>query len=308
MPAAPLEPAARRPDATPTARQPAARLPTAEAPVRPKPVATVERRVAQPGDRICGNCAEPNDPTRKFCRRCGASLVEARIVADKPLPWWRRIFRRQPKAPKRYAAGERTGSMKAGAQGGIRSALKLMNVVRFGLGLLVVVGIFGYVGIPSFQKFVNESTGGGIPGIINTVQRFISPQLNPVRPTGVTASDAVKDHAGQLVFDTFTNTDWQANSDNPSLVISFKQPVDLGAVIVHAGNADAFVDLRRPAALRLDFSDGTSTTLTLKDEHDPQTFDLSASKVDSVTITITDTNGPTGTPVSLSELEFFAKG
>jgi len=307
--APPTQPEPRRPDAIPPAQQPAARLPTAEAPVRPKPVATVERRVAQPGDRICGNCGEANDPTRKFCRRCGSSLVEAKVVVEKPLPWWRRIFRRKPKQPKAFAAGERSGSMKAGAQAGLRSGRRIMTYVRLAAGLLVVVGIFGYVGIPSVQKFVNEAVGGGgISGIVDNIRRFVSPTLEPVRPTSVTASQELKDHPGRLAFDTFTNTDWEASGTSPSLTITFKEPVDLGAVIVHSGAADTFVDLRRPASLELAFSDGTSQTLTLKDEHDPQTFDLSASKVDSVTITIVETNGPAGAPVSLSELEFFRKG
>ena len=292
----------------PASQQPAARLPTADAPARPKPVASVERRVAQPGDRICSNCAEPNDPDRRFCRRCGTSLVEARVHVEKPLPWWRRIFRRKPKQPKAFQAGERSSSMKAGAQAGLASGRKLMSYVRLALGLIVVLGIVGYVGVPSVQKFVNEATGGGIPAIVDNIRRIISPSLEPVRPTDVTASDEIKGHEGRIAFDTFTNTDWQANAAAPSLTITFKTPVDLGAVIVHSGSADKFVDLRRPATLELAFSDGTSTTISLKDEHDPQTFDLSASKVESVKITITETNGPGDAPVSLSELEFFSKG
>jgi hypothetical protein len=42
--------------------------------------------VAKPGDRICTQCGMGNDPTSKFCRRCGSSMDEARIAA-KPLRW-----------------------------------------------------------------------------------------------------------------------------------------------------------------------------------------------------------------------------
>ena len=198
--------------------------------------------------------------------------------------------------------------MTAGAKAGIRSGLKLMTIVRAGLALVVAAGIFGYVGIPSFQKYVNEATGGGIPGIVNSLKRIVSPTLVPVRPTTVKASSEVKNHEGRLAFDTFTNTDWQATGTSPTLTITFKTPVDLGAVIVHSGSADKFVDFRRPATLLLTYSDGTSATLTLKDAHDPQTMDLSASKVDSVEIKVVDTNGPADAPISLSELEFFSKG
>jgi len=46
----------------------------------------VESRAAQPGDRICSNCSEPNEPTRNFCRRCGTSLADAAIQAEVRLP------------------------------------------------------------------------------------------------------------------------------------------------------------------------------------------------------------------------------
>lgn len=261
-----------------------------------------------PAIEFCGTCAEPNDPGRRFCRRCGASLVEAVVVATKPLPWWRRIFRRKRKPPKAFAAGERGGSMKAGARSGVRSIMRLRSLLQIGLGLVVAVGIFGYVGVPSFHKYIDEAIGGGIPGAIDNIRKIVSPTLEPVRPVTVTASEEIKGHEGRLAFDTYTNTDWEANGATPSLTITFKTPVDLGAVIVHSGSENSFVDMRRPATLQLTFSDGTSTTLNLEDVHDLQTFDLSASKVDSVQIKVVDTNGPTGTPVVLSELEFFSKG
>jgi hypothetical protein len=314
--ATPQEPPARRPDTavppTPAADQPAARLPTAEAAPRPKPVATVERRVAQPGDRICANCGEPNDPARKFCRRCGNTLAEARVVADKPLPWWRRIFRRTPKQPKQYAAGERVGSMKQGAKPGGQSLLARLRSGRALLGVLmgavVAVGIFGYVGIPSFTGMVNGVISGGIPGIINRIQGLVSPTLTIERPISVVASTEVADHPATKLFDTFTNTDWQGEGESPKVTVTFKDELDLGAVYLHIGNADAFVDTRRPAALLLTFSDGSTTTITLEDVHDPQQFDLGASGVDSVVIEVTSTNGPGGAPVSISEIEFFKKG
>ena len=165
--------AATRPAAD---NQPASRLPTAQVAARPKPVATVDRRVAQPGDRVCGNCGEANDPGRKFCRRCGTSLVEAKVVAAASLPWWKRIFRRQPKQPKTMAAGERVGSMQAGAKQGIRGFMKFRTLVVGALGIFVAIGILGYVGIPSFQKYVNEFTSGGVPGVVDRVRDFINPQ------------------------------------------------------------------------------------------------------------------------------------
>ena len=105
--AIPEQPVARAPQVTDD--QPIARKPTDEVAPKPRPVGSVEQRVAQPGDRICGACGEPNDPSRKFCRRCGANLVEAKVVAAAKVAWYRRLFGGGDKAPKQYAAGERTG-------------------------------------------------------------------------------------------------------------------------------------------------------------------------------------------------------
>jgi hypothetical protein len=309
------QPTARAPQAVPADAQPASRQPTAAVQPRPKPTTTVEQRVAQPGDRICGSCGEPNDPTRKFCRRCGASLVEARIVADKPLPWWKRIFRSGPKKPKQYAAGERIAPMAAGsaaspgegASGLFRKGLKLKNLVGVGLGLIVAVGVFGYIGIPSFQGYVNQAISGGIPGIVDNIRKVVDPSLVIERPTSITASSEVKNHPASLLFDAATNTDWQGTDKAPTITATFKQKVDLGAVILHIGSSKGFVDTRRPAELTFTFPDGSSKKVTLKDVPDPQTFDLSASNVDSVVITVTGTNGPESAPVSISEIEFFKK-
>jgi hypothetical protein len=269
--------------------------------------------VAQPGDRICGSCGEPNDPVRKFCRRCGASLLEARIVEARRLPWWKRLLGGEKK-PKQYTAGERTEAMAPGATSGggglggmIRGALKGMGVVRMLLGLVVAIGIFGYVGVPSVQSAVNGVFSGGIEGVVDNIRRLIAPTLEIERPIAVKASSEVTGHEAARLFDTFANTDWQGTDKAPEITVTFEEPVDLGAVIVHLGNAEAFVDTRRPAKLELVFSDGTTKTITPEDVHDPQTFELSASKTTSVTIRIIATNGDEATPISISELEFFKK-
>ena len=155
-PQAAAQPASRAPQ--PVDDQPQSRLPTAEVTQKPRPVASVEQRVAQPGDRICGSCAEPNDPSRKFCRRCGAGLGEAKIVAAAAVPWYRRLFGGK-KEPKQYAAGERTKTTTKTAQttGGIRGLLKSVGFVRAGLGVIVAIGIFGYVGIPSFRSILDRA-------------------------------------------------------------------------------------------------------------------------------------------------------
>jgi hypothetical protein len=148
----------------------------------------------------------------------------------------------------------------------------------------------------------------GIPGIVDRITSIVSPTLTIERPIKVTASSEVEDHPAARLFDTFTNTDWQGEGDAPTITVTFKEKLDLGAVYLHIGNADAFVDFRRPATLELTYPDGSTATITLEDLHDPQQFDLSAPGVDSVQIKVTATNGPAGAPVSISEIEFFRKG
>src|SRR5205823_14718900 len=81
--------------ATVGADEPMSRRPTSVAPTvtRPRPAArSLEAPTRRhPGDLICGQCGEGNDPVRHFCRRCGNTLDEALVVS---LPWYRRFFNR----------------------------------------------------------------------------------------------------------------------------------------------------------------------------------------------------------------------
>jgi hypothetical protein len=76
-------------------------------------------------------------------------------------------------------------------------------------------------------------------------------------------------------------------------------------VIVHSGADTGFVDLRRPEVLTFVFEDGTSQSITLQDDHKPQTFDLPHKDVETLIVRITSTYGPDDKPVALSEPEFF---
>ena len=204
------------------------------------------------------------------------------------------------------AAGSASASGK-GASGLLRQGLKVRNIVVVGLGLIVAVGIFGYIGIPSFQGLVNGAIGGGIPGIIDTIRKTVAPTLVIERPVSITASSEVANHPASLLIDAATNTDWQGTDKAPTITAAFKDRIDLGAVILHIGSSKAFVDTRRPAELTFTFPDGSTQKIKPEDVPDSQTFDLSASDADSVVITITATNGPDAAPIAISEIEFFKK-
>ena len=89
--------------------------------------------------------------------------------------------------------------------------------------------------------------------------------------------------------------------------MTFKEPVDLMSIIIHAGNSAKFVDFRRPSVLEFVFPDGSTKRVEPTDVKDAQTFDLAAGDVDHLTIRILDTNGPETAPISISEIEFFKK-
>jgi hypothetical protein len=276
----------------------------------------VEQRVAQPGDRICGACGEPNDPSRKFCRRCGTSLTEARVVAAAKLPWYRRIFGGGEKPPKQYAAGERIGSMSKSAPkggGGLGGILKRIGLVRGLLGAVVALGIVGYIGIPSFQGAVNgvisKVRTEGIGGIVDEITGIIKPEVVAVRPVPdtITANGAVDDHPEALLFDLAVNTDWQTAEKAPEVTVGFEQPVELQSHIVRTGALKGFVDFRRASKLEIVFADESVKTIELEDIPDPQTIEVSGPASGTITIRIVATNGPEAAPIAMSEIEFFAK-
>jgi len=290
----PDQPIARRPAYVPEQRT--------TVPTRP-----VEARVAQPGDRICSNCSEPNDPTRKFCRRCGTSLAVAAVQPAVRLPWYRRIFRREPKAAKTYAAGERTGSMQPkgskAAGGAARKPPQVGTLIKGGLGLLIAFGIIGAVVMPSIpQMLLSQGTG-----IVDNIRKIFAPTFEIVHPIGASATSGTENHGPALVIDTFKNTDWQSTEATPTLTVTFQSPIDLGAVYVYSGTANDFTSIRRPSKLEFIFPDGSSKAIDLVDDPKAQQFNIDASNIKSLQVKVLGTAGPDGTPVALSEIEFFTK-
>jgi hypothetical protein len=263
-------------------------------------VAAVERRVAQPGDRICTNCSEPNDPARKFCRRCGASLAAATAVPERRPPWWRRIFARKPRE---YAAGERRSSMAASKRRSMPSTARATYVVRWALGILFALGLVGFVAIPSFQGLVIRTVSGGF----DQIRRFVAPTLTIETPVAVSAADQVADHPVGFLFDRKRFTDWRAAGETATATATFEGTVDLGAVIIHPGIEDGFLDLRRPSRVEFAFADGTVVGFDLEDVPDLQRFDLNVSGVEAVEIRVVDTSGPGAAPIAFAEIEFFTK-
>ncbi len=257
-------------------------------------------RVAQPGDRICSNCSEPNDATRRFCRRCGTNLATAPIQPAKRPPWWRRIFQRKPKT---FAAGERAGSMQKSGTSGGGSQLKPMTIIKGTLAVLIALGVIGVIAVPSIQGVVLGRGGA----IINDIRKFFVPELVNVYASTATPSSEVQDHPGKLLIDRFKNTDWQSSEATPSVQLTFDTSFDLAAVWVHNGNADKYIDFRRPTRLSFVFPDGSATEVSLVDDHEPQRFDISANGIKSMEVKVVAMTGPADAPLAISEIEFIGK-
>jgi ribosomal protein L40E len=287
----------------PPSDQPAARRPTfaPDTPVRAAPAArAVEARVAQPGDRICAKCGEPNDPTRKFCRRCGTNLTATAVQPVKRLPWWRRIFRRQPKT---YTAGERVGSMRTPGSKGKPRSFKPMSVIRAVLAILVAVGVVGVIAVPSMQGLVLGRGGE----IVDNIRKFFVPTLGIVHPISASASSEAPDHGPRLLIDTYNNTDWRTDEATPTITVTFQSPVDLAKLYVHNGSSENYTDFRRPTKLQVVVPGGSPQDITLADDHKVQQFDVNANGLTTLEIRILETTGPTDQAIALSELEFIAK-
>jgi hypothetical protein len=222
-----------------------------------------------------------NDPQRRFCRRCGASLEQAVVAVPMRVPWYRRLFRRG--SPERYQAGERPRSM---AERGRPGRPVLAYVVTFGLMALVLGANGSYVAVPDVHDQVDRT--------VADLKRQLMPELSDVHPSA--SNDAVDDDKGSW---------WTGDGDDPGMTLRFSPVVDLGGLVVHGGAADdEFLRFRRPLRLRLVAGD-QSMTVDLADTSDPQTMRIDLRDVSRLRVTVEDATGtPRDAPVAIRELEF----
>jgi uncharacterized OB-fold protein len=292
------------------ADEPISRRPSSLSPAvsRPRPAArTMEAPTRRhPGDLICGQCGEGNDPTRHFCRRCGSSLDEAIAVR---LPWYRRFFSRI------FGVRTREAGWRPHRVGPPNVMGVVWRVVRLALGALIVVALLAFLLVPSFHNLVVNR----VTSAVTTVRKAIFPHYDAVYATGASASTSIAGHLPNLATDKFNNTYWAARAGDPGpyLKVSFHDPVDLAQIGFDSGAAgttpaDDFLAQPRPHNVHLVFSNGTTTDLILKDE-DPkvaknaQFYPVEAKQVSFVEIHIMSVYAPAGaspSSVALAEVEF----
>ena len=263
-PIAPVAPGAATPAQSdePMSRRPTSVAPTIARPRQaPRTMEPPTRR--RPGDLICGNCGEGNDPIRHFCRRCGNSLDEAIAVR---LPWYRRFFNRLFGVRAREAGWRPKRVGAPNVMGGF------MRIVRLALGAILVIALLAFALVPQFRTTVINR----VTALITPVRIALFPHYSQIHATGWSASTAIAGHGPDLAVDTFSNTYWGSSprDTKPYLKVTFKDPVDIAQIGFRSGASgtaptDQFALQPRPRQVHLVFSDGVTVTLNLKDD-DPK--------------------------------------
>lgn len=279
---------------------------------RSRATVPVVTREAKPGDLICGECGEPNDDTRKFCRRCGSSLVEAEVV---PTPWWRKLVTRKRKV---VAAGERPGRPGrdgATGRGAVRSArhgwrrfLSIRGRLRALLGLLALLGLATVT--------IGPMSGVGQDAWLR-VRRVIKPTYEAVRPVAATASSSAPGRDPMWLIDGIRNSFWADGVDGPgigeSITITFAEPTDIDRIGITPGATETpeqFIAQPRPRELHIVFEgdEVRSDDITVADSSDFQDFDVGGRGVTRVVIEIRAAHlGTEGHDLAIAELEFYVK-
>ena len=303
------------PSAAPTAASPSlnsdeplSRRPTSVAPAIARP-RTGPRTMEQPtrrhpGDLICGQCGEGNDPTRHFCRRCGSELAEAVVIA---LPWYRRLLNRVFPGRKREA-GWRPKRVGAPNVTGM-----FMRVVRLAIVALLLVGLLAFVLVPPFHNLVVAKVTSGFTALRKTVH----PNFDPVYPVAASATSSTPAHPAKLAIDRTLGTYWAASAADkaPVLVLQFSGPVDLAEIGFTSGASgtspnDAFLGQPRPHLVHLVFSNRYTTDISLSDKDAAQFNPIDAKQVTSVEIHVMSVYAPVGpapSAVTVTEVEFKTK-
>lgn len=302
LPDAPAERAAGQGAGATEAVQPGAVAPQAPKTRPPTAKKAAPTRKLRPGDLVCGECGEGNAPTRRFCSRCGNTLEAAVVVKT---PWWHRFVPKRK--AKVLAAGERPGQKGVKAQGKGRSWKRLIRPIRMVVSAFLLLGTIVYGVYSPFREWVNDR----VTGAKQEVNRVVMPEFEPVSASAATANVQLPDHPAPLAVDGFRNTYWSAppGGAQPTLVLTFSEPVDLDRAIVHNGAAENFQSLHRARELHMVFSTDASYDVTLSDTADPQEVDIDNGEgVTSVEIHVMSFyQSLQGNDVGISEIELFTK-
>jgi hypothetical protein len=247
------------------------------------------------GSRICGSCGMPNEGTRRFCAKCGFSLVDAKVI--RKTAWWRRFLGRE----RIYAAGTRI------RPGNARRKFRGATRVGVVLALLAGGGILAFPQRPLVMR--------GVHAVQNAIAPPQQVHLVNTKATGVAGKQVAA-----LAFDGANNTYWGAPRVGhgakpvPYLTGRFERPVKLVAVGIWPGVSNQtpkFVANPRPAEIEVTVTTGSTPVVKrfpVEDTATFQKFKIQANDARSIQIAIVRTTKPTrSTLTAIAELEFFAR-
>lgn len=301
---------------TPTAaaQRPVAQQPSAvKAPPRPDPKAKPPEVALKAGDLVCDQCGQGNDPTRKFCRKCGNSLAKAAPV--KKLPWWKTLFSSKKKKGKTSKEAKGGKSARNKANEAKYKAQRLRAKVRFifiGIAMLSIIGV--NLALPDLRSNVVVKVKGGF----TSIQGIFNPQFKTVNAVEVTATSSVPGHEPGFANDLVLNSFWAEAAEGEgigqTISFTFESPADLTKVLISAGSTDTpenYLNQPRPKDLHLVFDTGGSFDLTLEDEfRKSQSFTIKGAEgVTKVDVVISSVyRGRNGLDTAIAEVEFKKKG
>jgi hypothetical protein len=276
-----------------TSDEPASRKPekgSATPAPKAKPPAVPKAETIKPGDLVCPNCGSGNEATRKFCRRCGTSLLEA-VMQPEPepvrRPWYRRLFGRG-KPVDVYEAGERPASMSKDSGSRPRRRLSFVSLRTTVLGVMVILGLGAYASylyVPDVTNMTDD--------LVRMVRgRFTAP--TPAVPVRIEGGSAQGHNPGQAIDSDNSATYWLSRSGgDPRLDVLFQDAVDLRRIEIMGGApGDDYSAFARPRTVALRVP-GQSQEITLADTPEVQPFDI-------------DLQIPGGQPLRIIVLDRFA--
>jgi hypothetical protein len=263
--------------------------------VRPQQ-AVVEEPPVAPGQIACPACGVGNDPTRRFCRRCGTSLATATVVR---LSWWRRLLNWLRGRRRGHDVGYRPRGRR---QGGGR----IWPVLVFLLAAVLAVAA-----IPNLRGYV----GRGIGAVRDRINGIA--QVDPVRAT---ASSGSKYPAANIK-DGANNIFWAPDKPAPDAVnewvaLDLAKPVRLEYLVFTTGvstSRQEFLSQARPENVELTLTSTGGQTRTvavrLQDKTGEQKVALTGDGVTKIQVTIKSAYGAQpGRLVAIAELEVFVRG
>jgi hypothetical protein len=274
-------------------QQPAAVRPGAPQP-RPLPKqAPADEPPPAPGDLICGSCGAGNTPSRKFCRRCGTSLAEAKVQPQRSR--WSRFWRPDPK------------------QGPVAGTRPKQRRRRFPVRPFAALAIIGTLITLSivFRPQLDDAR-------VTVMDRLQgNDKVNPVK---ITASSSAKGHGPQHVRDGATNLYWAPKKPGDGtgewLNMTFSEPYRLTHIVITPGaskdDEKAWLKQDRPenVVVRVTTTGGQVQLfpIKLKDKAGLQDAKIGVDDVEAVRLTITSTYDPSPkTRVAIAEVEFRGK-